>query len=602
MTESQFIQKNKEDWETLEKLLNWKIKDPKRLSKLFTKISGDLSYAQTHYPRRSVTLYLNDLVTHVYDTMKTRNKYQFIKAFSRFFGEVLPAEIIKHRRLFYISLIVFIISFVVGAFSTLQDPDFAVTILGQDYVNVTEENIGSGDPMAIYKSGTRWGSFIGITLNNINVAFLTFVMGILGSLGTYFILIKNGIMVGVFQTLFYTKGLLKTSFLTIWIHGTIEISSIIIAGAAGLILGNSILFPSSYSRMESIKRGAVSAMYILISTIPLFIIAGSFEGFITPLTNMNDALKWGIIIVSLIFIIFVYIVNPYLFLRSGKFKASQEKEPLNSMQNIIIPAQKEEVFMNGLKQFVNAFGPVLAYIILPLLLVCTLYAFLLLKLSFDETIIFFSYSSIFEFNIGGFVSAIFIFLFGLYLFSMLYIIQTGRSMNLSLALKTILNYFITFSILSVLLFLPYYFVPGYFKILIPFLFPPSIGVYALKSLNSKDNPMIAIGDGIIEGYRQWGAFLILNIIVVLLLLISFYAYNQVIGWVIGEMLSWHDFFDNNLKKTIFINSIEVGIFSLVVYPVIHFIYKSKSELLELELTSSDLYEKLDFFGSKKAIS
>lgn len=602
MTESQFIQKNKEDWETLEKLLNWKIKDPRRLSKLFTKISGDLSYAQTHYPRRSVTLYLNDLVTRVYDSMKTRKKYRFIGAFSRFFGWVLPAEIIKHRRLFYISLFVFVIAFIVGAFSTLQDPEFAVTILGEDYVNITEDNIASGDPMAIYKSGTRWGSFIGITLNNINVAFLTFVMGVLGSLGTYFILIKNGIMVGVFQTLFYTKGLLKTSFLTIWIHGTIEISSIIIAGAAGLILGNSILFPGSYSRMESLKRGAVSSMYVLLSTVPLFIIAGSFEGFITPLTNLSEALKWGIIIISLIFIVFVYIINPFLFYRSGRYQEVKYQNDSKTVNNILIPTQKEEVFRNGLKQFVGYLGPILAMIILPLLCVSILYAYTYLKITFNDAIIFFSFSSIFDFNIGGVISAIMIFFMGLYYFSSIYRLQSGKAMSFNTAVSTITAYFIAFSILSVILILPYYFVPGYYKIIIVFLIPPSIGVYVLKSLREKGDPMLAIGDGIIEGYRMWSAYLILNIIVVCILVISYYAYHRLVGWVIGEMLSWHDFFDDNLKKNIFINSIVIGIFSLFAFTVVHFIYKSKSESLEQELSSSDLYEKLDWFGNKKVIS
>ena len=110
--------------------------------------------------------------------------------------------------------------------------------------------------MAVYNGSSEFPMFLSITLNNIMVSFNCFAMGLLTSFGTGYMLLNNGIMIGAFQTFFYQHDLLWESFLAIWLHGTLEIWAIIVAGAAGLALGNGWLFPGTYSRLESFKRGA----------------------------------------------------------------------------------------------------------------------------------------------------------------------------------------------------------------------------------------------------------------------------------------------------------------------------------------------------------
>ena len=152
--------------------------------------------------------------------------------------------------------------------------------------------------------------FLGITINNIRVALMAFAYGILFGIGSLYIMMQNAIMLGSFQYFFYDKGLLWESARTIWIHGTIEISVIIIASCAGLVLGNGMLFPGTYTRLESFKRGIKSGLKILMSTIPFFIIAGFLEGFVTRHTEMPDWLAIFIIGLSLFVIIFYYVIYP----------------------------------------------------------------------------------------------------------------------------------------------------------------------------------------------------------------------------------------------------------------------------------------------------
>lgn len=177
---------------------------------------------------------------------------------------------------------------------------------------MTLENIANDDPMAVYKQQGEFQMFLGITINNIKVAIMAFIYGILLGIGSLFIMMQNGIMLGSFQYMFYEKGLLWESARTIWIHGTIEISVIIIAGCAGLVLAKGILFPGTYTRIESFKRGTVIGLKIMLSTVPFFIIAGFLEGFVTRHTEMPDWLAILIITSSLALILFYYVIYPYL--------------------------------------------------------------------------------------------------------------------------------------------------------------------------------------------------------------------------------------------------------------------------------------------------
>lgn len=198
----------------------------------------------------------------------------------------------------------------IGVISALNDASFLRLILGDAYVNETLNNIAKGDPAAIYKGGSEIGTFLGITINNIRVGFLAFAFGVITSIGTAYILFSNGVMLGAFITFFYTKGVFFEANKQIWLHGTIEISVIIIAGCAGLIMGNSILFPKTFSRRVSFMKGAKDGLKVVISTIPFFIVAGFIEGFITRYTNMPTWLAALIIGVSLILIVFYYLLYP----------------------------------------------------------------------------------------------------------------------------------------------------------------------------------------------------------------------------------------------------------------------------------------------------
>ena len=162
--------------------------------------------------------------------------------------------------------------------------------------------------------------FFFIAVNNIQVSFTIFVLGILVSIGTVWQLFRNGVMVGAFQYYFFAKGLGWQSVLVIWIHGTLEISAIIISGAAGIVLGNSILFPGTHRRMDSLKRGGKDGLKLMIGLVPIFIAAAFLEGFVTRYSTMPIWLSLCILLASLSFVVWYFVVYP---IRLGKKMLSQ---------------------------------------------------------------------------------------------------------------------------------------------------------------------------------------------------------------------------------------------------------------------------------------
>jgi uncharacterized membrane protein SpoIIM required for sporulation len=293
---------------------------PDKLSDLYIEITDDLSFAKSFYPNSNTVVYLNSVAAtahlKIYKTKK-EGKNKIIK----FFKTEFPLEFYQHQKQLLIAFTVFAFFVFVGAFSAATDIDFVRLILGDGYVNMTLENIDKGDPMAVYKDANEIEMFLGITINNIRVAMFAFLFGMLFSIGTLYIMMQNGIMLGSFLYFFYDKDLLWESSRTIWIHGTIEISVIVIAGCAGMVLGNGLLFPKTYTRLESFKRSVKAGLKIMVSTIPFFVIAGFLEGFVTRHTEMPDWLALLIIGTSFFTIIYYYIIYPIKLTKKIKLHA-----------------------------------------------------------------------------------------------------------------------------------------------------------------------------------------------------------------------------------------------------------------------------------------
>jgi len=307
--EGLFIKKNIDKWKQYQ---YEPATDPDEMAGQFTELVNDLGYSKTFYPQSKVTQYLNGLASRIYLGIY-RNKKEQVSRIISFWKKELPMVVRRYHREMLYSFLVFTLFAVLAAFSAAHDETFVRGVLGDRYMDMTEENIARGDPFGVYKQDNQWNMFTWIAVNNIKVSFMVFVSGFILSIGTVWQLFQNGVMLGAFQYFFFTKGLGWKSVLVIWIHGTLEISSIIIAGGAGFILGNSILFPGTHRRLHSLKRGAKDGVKLMIGLVPIFIVAAFLEGFVTRYATMPIWVSIIILAGSLTFIVWYFIIYPLRF-------------------------------------------------------------------------------------------------------------------------------------------------------------------------------------------------------------------------------------------------------------------------------------------------
>ncbi|HLR38184.1 MAG TPA: stage II sporulation protein M [Chitinophagaceae bacterium] len=320
MREASFVERNKEKWSKIETNIKHNLStSPDKLADDYIQLTNDLAYAQTFYPNSKTREYLNELSIYAHqsifkDQKNTKNQFVY------FFTDDIPHTVYQFRRPILYSFLITLAAAIIGLVSAHYDTDFVRLILGNAYVDQTIANIKAGNPAGIYGNGAALGSFLAITVNNIKVAFMAFALGIFWGIGTGYILLNNGIMLGAFHYLFYKYGVLGSAMSAIWIHGTFEISVIIIAGGCGIAIGNSILFPKTLKRKESFRKQIKKAAIILMSTVPFFIIAGLLEGFVSRHYQYSIVLSLGIIGISLCIILFYYVYYPYKLSKKYSWK------------------------------------------------------------------------------------------------------------------------------------------------------------------------------------------------------------------------------------------------------------------------------------------
>jgi uncharacterized membrane protein SpoIIM required for sporulation len=314
MNVKQFIQKHRDEWQQLEQIITILNKPRKKLTgddittfySLYQKAAQNLSYCQTYFADQEITFYLNGLVSKAHNLLY-KDQVSSIKQIRHFFSTKFIGMLLEQWRFVVIAMLLFLIGVIGSFFSVLNDPQHIYSILPPDIAQgVSPEKLGSSH-------GAVDSSVIsaGIMTNNIKVAFLAFAGGVTFGILTIYLLINNGILLGALAALFWQHGKSYDFWAYILPHGMIELTAIFIAGGSGLLMGYKLFVPGSYTRSYQLKTQAKRSVQLLLGTIPLFIIAGIIEGFITPAAIPLGA-KYVVAILTVIGLV--------LYVLIGKFK------------------------------------------------------------------------------------------------------------------------------------------------------------------------------------------------------------------------------------------------------------------------------------------
>lgn len=297
MTEANFISKNEDKWKTLEQF-NRKIKgkihnlhqdEVEDFAHHFRLASHHLAYARTHFPNSHIIPYLNKVVGASHNYFYVR-KSRAISDMRSYFSTTFPRAVRESFRYwgvataFFMLGIVFAWFYVSGDLHRLQEITPAWVGGGFDPYEVPELPDGSH----------QWEhSFMAtiITTNNIRVTFNAIVGGLLAGLGTIFILIYNGIIIGGLFGFLNTAGAdMLVAHSLVWPHGVIELVAIFFAGGCGLMLAKGLLLPGDLTRRQSLVDQCKKAAQLLPGIVALLVIAGIIEGYFTPL-DVDPRLK-----------------------------------------------------------------------------------------------------------------------------------------------------------------------------------------------------------------------------------------------------------------------------------------------------------------------
>jgi len=216
-----------------------------------------------------------------------------------------------------IALLMFLLSFAIGYFSSTMDSEFPRVMLGDSYLKMTAENIKSGDPMRVYKESGHFDMTLSIMANNIYVTLFCFLLGIVAGIGSVAFMMYNGVVLGAFLQYFAQNHLLREANLTVWMHGTLEISAIIVGTAAGITLGKGLIFPGTYSRLQAFQMSARKGIKIMAAVLIMLVFAALIEGNLTRITQAGDLFRGVFIAFCLFGVLFYYAWYPFYKARKG---------------------------------------------------------------------------------------------------------------------------------------------------------------------------------------------------------------------------------------------------------------------------------------------
>jgi uncharacterized membrane protein SpoIIM required for sporulation len=306
-----FIKKHRSDWNRLEQSLNLVTKrkrktfTPDQLNEfqlLYQKASHHLSYSQTHFPNEEITSYLNELVGKGHNALYG-DQITSLFQIRKFFGQTFIRLLTEQWKMVLLAMSLFTLGAIGGYVSVMQDPLHLYSILPAEISHAVDpERLGEGhDQINSPIISTH------IMTNNIQVALIAFAGGVTLGLFTGYILIHNGIMLGALAALFWQHDKFYDFWAYIVPHGIIELAAIFIAGGAGLLMGYKVLVPGATPRLLQLKQQALRSVQLLLGTVPLFIIAGIIEGFITPASISLEA-KYAVALVTLMgLILYVWV-------------------------------------------------------------------------------------------------------------------------------------------------------------------------------------------------------------------------------------------------------------------------------------------------------
>ena len=305
-----FLESRLSKWKRLEELTarvsrlrlkNLSGEEVREFGRLYRRTAADLAIAREEVTDKRLVNYLNYLVGRAHGAIY-RSESSGFAVFINFFRYDFPAIFRKTFPFTLAAFITFILATVFASVVCLLDEGFADRIapgMRQDIIghhNWTDA-INNANPLASTS----------IQQNNITVTFYAFAGGVLAGVGTLLVLVKNGLQLGMVLSLCFRYRFWEIPIF-VSAHGVIELTAIFISGGAGLLIGNALLMPGDLRRIDALVENGRLAIKLVLGCIPMLLIAGLIEGFISP-AHIPPSFKFSVSAMSAV-VMTIYFLKP----------------------------------------------------------------------------------------------------------------------------------------------------------------------------------------------------------------------------------------------------------------------------------------------------
>ena len=372
-----------------------------------------------------------------------------------------------------------------------------------------------------------------------------------------------------------------------------------------IILGNGILFPGTYKRSTSLQISAMRALRILIGTIPLFIIAGTLESFVTRLTEMPTALKVLIIVASSALILFMWVFYPWYYSRKMGGEVSDvdiipfADDPVKA--NKMSYRRFESNISLSIIHYKDYIGSVLKNITVPFMVVGAILFWFSLQsvevLSYLEKFSLFYYEQ----------SNLLLFFFFLIAAAscIIYISYTYLEQENEGVLVHIKRNFLSVLLITALLVFPFYFIEnGWLVFLVYLVFTPHfLVIFSLRFAKDRNLGFINnFSQSIKEAFRFYLNFIPQYLISALFFFAIYLAFNATgIGVIIQEILMWHEIFDTGIAADTFYYHLTLMFSFFIAIPFFYYTIADNYYSLLCQKYGYDLEKRFEKFGSSSVI-
>lgn len=298
MNIQRWIARRESNWKRLDSLLQEAEKNGiktlsaesiKDLASLYRSVSADLARARSRQVGNILIQDLQKLTARGYNQIYQGSQRQEWQQVKEFYLWGFPQTVRSNWKYIAIATGVFLIAAMISWWYGWRDPTFLAVTVPEYLIKTVQED------------GELWmGSIVGIeplassniTINNLSVAFGAIAGGITAGIYTLVIMAYNGLSIGAVATLVGKNNLAYPFWAFVFPHGSLELPAIFFAGGAGLLIGKAIVFPGKYRRLDALKNNGIEAAKLLFGIIPMLLMAGTIEGFLSPNPLIPSPIKY----------------------------------------------------------------------------------------------------------------------------------------------------------------------------------------------------------------------------------------------------------------------------------------------------------------------